>query len=1563
MVADDERPQQLTAASLAEEEEWLEPASKQDEQYMETLGKANPRRARAIVSHPVLRVFARWQRAEEERPRARGSGVRVSFEKREREHIAASLTRRALRVALRLHDKHRFRDVVAVDGSYDPKAAVRGQHSEEPECATAWGSWDGRFFRGGALPPDGGNHVAELVAIERTLRRVVEDAEAGAEATAPAEASPPRVLILSDCQGALMAMEGAWRARRAGPCGHDEREALRKSSAGTVIEAIVELRRRIHARQGVAVFMYTPAHKGGVSANAYADAAAKAHLSDEPEELPMEVRSRMCIYALRGWKLPADKPVYRMMHALMMARVAKPPGAAAGSLEARQAIAARNGVQQPWVAVMARRAPNDRAGRAAKLSQAGLNAAARFGIVGTCNESHTAPCKLCAAMAKESALGDGADAEAAQKAADAVPAADLFHRLCGECVALSPEERRHGKAEALAQLRALETASAPAPAGADEQSASSGRRALPLAQPVEAGADEFTFARVHAGQCRSDKLMQVEEGSPEDRMITPWLARAMEQAARLLSLTGERGHEEVLRALAYVKTAFGEDGMPHVEDTDQGGGYGIVAVHALMGQLQPLAEGAPRWASEAAAAARAKGETGLVRISRMCVQRQGTQAGQVRCEAVAVAPDGSAFKVTPPQVWQHVTRYLVVIKCPGGEGNDNDMFRVVLLKPESGREAVRVQMGQEYQTFGAAYNADTLLPEAAGGQRCSRLLGAATAFAYAKAKADVSIGERGWRALFSVNQWPGAPAREEEPLAAQLAAARQGLEAALSRPLTSVARAAAGSSLVAILGGVLERPSAGVQKAARVRLEQQLQAEKADAQAGRREEEAHEAMVEEDGEECLGHMEAGGLASEYAPPAPPPPPPLPRPLKFTVAGSNRGERDAGPGSGALCQSIVGREGGVLCNPFPMGEGGVDERRRELSLQLYRRWLAADGTPAGEMRMLPDEKGMHGNATLPLDMRPSREQGGWKGREVRARLRELLEEARREKATAVRLEGDVVSRGGAMCHGEYLAEVLREMHAGGEEVEAVGRALAVMAAARGKPPATLAEEVAEPLAKLKGALWGMVHARERAAARAAEAKAAAAGLTVVEQRVRLAKAQQAERQAALQARVAKQVETMRAAGKRKRGEPRAAAPRARLPVEAAMARAQQGDISGLQQGWVVEVPRVLWGGGSKQQCVAHIERLWETGEGVWLAPVGRLGPRAVTWADLRGETTWGAHGMACRLVTLEDAEDAHAADEAEVLHERREAAAAARAAAAEVRAETRRQSNRQDEIVLLDAAAALEAEEREARADGEASGAEGDGEDDVEEMADAAGPPRKRVATRAQMVADTVLGAEAMQRLIALTGAAEPQRVARPALPPMMALDDPELPELHSAEDLEARAAVTAAVAVVAAKQAARGSAAAEEAAGGVAAVEEGADEQAGEGADSAADSAGGAMATAVATVATASGVDVGDGEMREGMDDAVLGGAAGGAASASGEGEQAGAAATAGGGGGRKRSREQAAASQHGARTAAGEEQRHSSKKSRKQAKRQAVAEAQKREAAKAADEAARDADEGAPEG
>jgi hypothetical protein len=163
-----------------------------------------------------------------------------------------------------------------VDGSFDPRMVPReeegaGGGTPAPRPSTAWGSYDGVNYRGGALPPLSGNYAAELVAIDKTL----EQCPAGA-----------RVFILSDCRGALAAIEAEWRRRHDSGEAHDSCAASRHRSNGNVIDSIVRRRAQIHADKGVVVLMYAPAHTGGIAPNAYADAAAKAHLhavSTEPD--------------------------------------------------------------------------------------------------------------------------------------------------------------------------------------------------------------------------------------------------------------------------------------------------------------------------------------------------------------------------------------------------------------------------------------------------------------------------------------------------------------------------------------------------------------------------------------------------------------------------------------------------------------------------------------------------------------------------------------------------------------------------------------------------------------------------------------------------------------------------------------------------------------------------------------------------------------------------------------------------------------------------------------------------------------------------------------------------------------------------------------------------------------------------------------------------------------------------------------------------------------------------------------------------------------------------------
>ena len=60
-----------------------------------------------------------------------------------------------------------------------------------------------------------------------------------------------------------------------------------------MLEAVREHARRITSQgTGEVVLLYTPAHTDGISADAYADAAAKVHLSADAKEPALVVESR-----------------------------------------------------------------------------------------------------------------------------------------------------------------------------------------------------------------------------------------------------------------------------------------------------------------------------------------------------------------------------------------------------------------------------------------------------------------------------------------------------------------------------------------------------------------------------------------------------------------------------------------------------------------------------------------------------------------------------------------------------------------------------------------------------------------------------------------------------------------------------------------------------------------------------------------------------------------------------------------------------------------------------------------------------------------------------------------------------------------------------------------------------------------------------------------------------------------------------------------------------------------------------------------------------------------------
>ena len=269
-------------------------------QYAEEMDAAQ---RRELEEHPVLRLFLRTREMEQER--CVWAGVMVDMEPAERARISVAKNRVLLRLLLALHERVGFTACYAVDGSHEPARSEAGVVST---AATAWGMWDGRAAAGGALHADVGIYRAELHAVRQALEREVEARGTGGEAR--------RVLILSDCQPSLRAVE-----RALGELRLHGLEQLRGRSGGLAIEAVVQLVLAIEADGGEVHFMYTPAHGGGISANAYADAIAKSHLSEAAAELRVRPQGRLCVYAVGGRLV--DEPLFGTVRRLLEAREAE----------------------------------------------------------------------------------------------------------------------------------------------------------------------------------------------------------------------------------------------------------------------------------------------------------------------------------------------------------------------------------------------------------------------------------------------------------------------------------------------------------------------------------------------------------------------------------------------------------------------------------------------------------------------------------------------------------------------------------------------------------------------------------------------------------------------------------------------------------------------------------------------------------------------------------------------------------------------------------------------------------------------------------------------------------------------------------------------------------------------------------------------------------------------------------------------------------------------------------------------------------------------------------------
>ena len=145
-------------------------------------------------------------------------------------------------------------------------------------------------FGGGKLPDSWSIADAECYAILAYLKRVVDEPGAGGGAPTAAELKERRVLVMSDCVPAMQQVEKAWRQEHV--------EGMRRWDRGGILEAINTLR----AQLGEVVCLWTPAH-AGISCNAAADAAAKAHLQagDDGEMEPVTEVVRELVRALHGF--------------------------------------------------------------------------------------------------------------------------------------------------------------------------------------------------------------------------------------------------------------------------------------------------------------------------------------------------------------------------------------------------------------------------------------------------------------------------------------------------------------------------------------------------------------------------------------------------------------------------------------------------------------------------------------------------------------------------------------------------------------------------------------------------------------------------------------------------------------------------------------------------------------------------------------------------------------------------------------------------------------------------------------------------------------------------------------------------------------------------------------------------------------------------------------------------------------------------------------------------------------------------------------------------------------
>ena len=670
----------------------------------------------AIERSPALMVCVRRREYEQEEPSAvTETGVAIGMEPVERKKMDVGATKRVAAMALAIEKAYGTEYVYAVDGSSDE--TEQKEAGEVCEKAAAWGSWDGKEARGGGLPPGTDNMVAELVAIERTLAR---------------HGAGDRVLLMCDCSSAIESVERAWRCGELGPL-----STATGRTGGLVVEAIVRHMLRIAGqgaewsgaaqagdggrvlqrdggqeaqRHGCCCYMWVKAHGGGIVPNVYADAIAKSHLAEAPEDVPLaSMLPRLCVYAVavegggeRAWELAADRSLRRLVAGRLtanerqrMRRESRTGGASARLVE--------QGVDRKLLAAMLRTDARPAGAKVGAAPERGRAAPTRTGMA----------MRL---RADDMHVGGGGEGRCWLCGQEGVGGA---HVLRCEWVRKG-KERAQAMAEELAAA-AEETVCvelrAPATEAAEEWAAGGVATAVAaLGAPPEARAEHASVEAWAAAGWRTDEEtyeMCTEEGADDLRKVAwcavavgtadAWAKRQAKEAARTAVGAAAAGVRAAHTALHWAAVAVGqvsvEGGEPRVDEVGEGEN-GVARVRMRYRQLRRVAAGGTAkegmrleewerlyggWLRKA----REKGAPGggwSVHTRRGF--RRGTGAAHRKeVETMAVAPDGRVYAVAQPGTWPWQVEYEVHVQCGAHE---QVMVRLRLQRGREGEVVIGV---------------------------------------------------------------------------------------------------------------------------------------------------------------------------------------------------------------------------------------------------------------------------------------------------------------------------------------------------------------------------------------------------------------------------------------------------------------------------------------------------------------------------------------------------------------------------------------------------------------------------------------------------------------------------------------------------------------------------------------------------------------------------------------------------------------------------------------------------------------------------------------------------------